>query len=433
MKFNAFNLSQMGSAGTLALAFAAGAIAPIARAADEQYIGKVPKLRVIVQPQPSFQYVQSVQKEFEDKWKTKIEVVTLGENERRARSRVDASTGSGSFQIYYIDEANVSEFAEANWVLPLLDYYPKEYDYDDFLAGRKAVATVDGKPYFAPLLGGGDVFMYRKDILQAKGIPVPKTLDELIAAIQKAHNPPQIYGFDLRGQRGSGMNVWRWTPYFRADGGKWFDGDKPAFDSDPAIKAIQTYVNLLKFCPPGATTGTWSDAVEAFRSGQVAFMIESDPLGLYMVDKSKSQVSDKVGFAAPPDPLPSAGYAHGLAISAKGCPDEATRHVAAEFIAWATSKDMEARRMKAGVISDFARSSTLDDPNFKKSIPADFIAALQTAAPKTDLLIWRNAGWPALGDELGLVLEQIFTGQRTDVKAALDEVATFAKEQIENK
>jgi multiple sugar transport system substrate-binding protein len=149
--------------------------------------------------------------------------------------------------------------------------------------------------------------------------------------------------------------------------------------------------------------------------------------------RSKSQVSDKVGFAAPPDPLPSAGYAHGLAISSKGSPDEATRRVAAEFIGWATSKEMEARRMKAGVISDFARSSTLEDPNFKKNVPADYIAALQAAAPKTDLLIWRNAQWPALGDQLGLVLEQIFTGQRTDLKGAFDEVAQFASDQLENK
>ena len=62
----------------------------------------------------------------------------------------------------------MAEFAAAEWVLPLLDYYLKEYDYDDFLAGRKAVATIDGKPYFAPILGGGDVFIYRKDILQQK-------------------------------------------------------------------------------------------------------------------------------------------------------------------------------------------------------------------------------------------------------------------------
>jgi hypothetical protein len=85
------------------------------------------------------------------------------------------------------DEANVAEFADAKWIVPLLDYYP---NYDDFMAGRKAVATIDGTPYFAPLLGGGDVFVYRKDILQQKGIPIPKTLNELIAGEQ--------LGFDRR-------------------------------------------------------------------------------------------------------------------------------------------------------------------------------------------------------------------------------------------
>ncbi len=418
---------------TIVIAFVFVFAIPAAPARNEQYVGKVDVLRVLIQHKPSLEYIQSVQKEFEDRWQTKIEFTTLSENDRRARSHLDASTGAGSFQIYYIDEANVTEFAAAHWVVPLLDYYPKEYDYDDFLAGCKAVAAIDGKPYFAPILGCEDVFMYRKDILQQKGIRVPKTIDELIAAVRLVNNPPQIYGFDVRGERGSGMNVWRWTPYFRAAGGVWFNGDKPAFNSDAAVKATQTYLELMKYSPPGASTGEWSDELEAFRSGQVAMLIESNPMGLYMVDKKNSKVSDKVGFAAPPDPLPSAGYAHGLAISAQGCPDEATRHVAAEFIGWATSKEMEARRIKAGAISDFARTSTLEGPEFRAKVPADYIAALKAAAPKTDLLIWRNAKWPAIGDRLGLVLEQIFTGQRTDIKAAFDEVAQFASEEVENK
>jgi hypothetical protein len=66
----------------------------------------------------------------------------------------------------------------------------------------------------------------------------------------------------------------------RTAGGKWFNGDKPAFNSE----AAQTHLGLLKFSPPGASTGNWSDAVEAFRSGQVALIIESDPLGLYFDD-----------------------------------------------------------------------------------------------------------------------------------------------------
>ena len=60
----------------------------------------------------------------------------LNENDRRAKSRADAST-IGKYNVYYIDEANVALFAKSKWVLPLLDYYPKEYDYADFDPGRR--------------------------------------------------------------------------------------------------------------------------------------------------------------------------------------------------------------------------------------------------------------------------------------------------------
>ena len=57
----------------------------------------------------------------------------------------------------------------SKWVRPLLDYYPKEYDYDDFDPGRRKVATYDGVAYFAPLTGGTDLMVYRKDLLEKAG------------------------------------------------------------------------------------------------------------------------------------------------------------------------------------------------------------------------------------------------------------------------
>ena len=73
----------------------------------------------------------------------------------------------------------------------------------------------------------------------------------MIIAVQKLHDPDHgVYGIALRGQRGSGANVWRWMPYFRGFGGKWFDGNTPAFDGEPAVKATQTYLDLFKYSPP---------------------------------------------------------------------------------------------------------------------------------------------------------------------------------------
>lgn len=422
-----------GSARSLALSTAAFALvagtSAAAFAADE-CVGQVPHVRVIAQPQPAMLHLEGIKSAFEERWQTTVEFVMLGENERRARSRLDASTGAGSYQVYYIDEANVAEFASAGWVLPLSEHYPEEYDFDDFLSARVAVAQYDGQPYFAPFMGGGDLMFYRRDILEAAGLEPPTTLDELISVVEALHNPPETYGWSARGRRGSGMNVWRWTPFFIAEGGEWFDDTTPVFNSEAAVRATETYLKLMQYAPPGVGTFTWSEVVEGFRAGQVGLIIESDVFGPWMEDKAASEVVGLVGYAPPPDPLPSAGFAHGLAIASDGNPNECSIKVSADFVGWATSKEVEEQRLEAGIFGDFARASTLEHPLFVENVNAEYIQALLDTEPKTALWIWAEPEWPEVGDQLGLVLEEVFTGGRPDIQSALDEAADYSEDFV---
>ncbi len=264
-------------------------------------------VKVLAQPRDGLTLLEDSKDEFKKLSGASFQIDYLNENDRRAKSRADAST-VGNYNVYYVDEANVALFASSGWIVPLTDYYPAEYDYADFDPGRQKVATYDGKVWFAPLTGGGDLMVYRKDVLEAAGIQPPKTLDELIADVPKLTNADKgMYGIALRGARGSGANVWRWMPFFKAYGGKWFDGDKPAFNSDAAVKATETYLKLFKDSAPGTQTGSWDESTGAFLSGQVAVLVESTPLSGMAVDPKTSQVVGKVGFLQPPSPLPGGG------------------------------------------------------------------------------------------------------------------------------
>jgi multiple sugar transport system substrate-binding protein len=138
-------------------------------------------LRVLAQPRDGLTLLEKYKDEFKQLSGASFDIDYLNENDRRARSRADAST-VGKYNVYYIDEANVALFAKSNWVAPLLDYYSKEYDFTDFDPGRQKVATFEDKVYFAPLTGGGDLLVYRKDLLEKAGVGVPKTLDEMICS-----------------------------------------------------------------------------------------------------------------------------------------------------------------------------------------------------------------------------------------------------------
>lgn len=414
------------------LALTSALVAPAAALADDAVCkGKLSELHVIAQGMPSVTHLDKYLAEFNQKWGTTVKITLLGENERRAKARLDASTGAGAYQVLYVDEANLAEFASAGWLLPLEKAVPASYDLKDFRLDLASVATYDGTLYFAPLVGGGDILMYRKDLFEKAGLQPPKTLDDMVAAIKKLNDPThKVYGWAARGQRGSGMNVWRWTPFFRGLGGEWLKDGQPAFNSDIGVKATQLYVDLMKSAPPGVGTFNWSDSVEAFRSGQVAVLIESDVFGPWMEDAKKSSIAGKVGYAPPPLPLGSAGWGHGFAVSSVGTKDACAKTIAGDFVGWATSKEMEARRLADGVASDIGRQSTLKSDAYRKAVPAEYIQALVDTGARTKLLIMANPAWPEIGDNLGLILEEIFTGARKDIKAALDEAATDAADAL---
>jgi multiple sugar transport system substrate-binding protein len=388
-------------------------------------------IRVLAQPRDGLTLLEQYKDEFSKlSGGASFQIDYLNENDRRAKTKADAST-IGKYNVYYVDEANVALFASSGWVVPLMDYYPKEYDYADFDPGRQKIATYDGKVWFAPVTGGGDLMIYRKDLLDAAGIQPPKTLDEYIAAVKKLNQPDKgIYGTALRGQRGSGANVWRWMPFFKGFGGQWFDGKTPTFDSDAAVKATQTYLELFKYSAPGSQTGSWDEAVGAFTSGQVAILIESTPLVGMALDKKSSQVADKIGYLPPPAPLTGGGYGHGLAIGTKANKDEASKQCAGLFIAWATSKENEERRLDAGQFSELNRTSIMTSKKFADTYGPALGQALADTGKVTAVNFWQSAQWPDLGDRWGIILEELITGTRTDIKGGLDELNDFAKDLV---
>jgi len=62
-----------------------------------------------------------------------------------------------------------------------------------------------------------------------------------------------MYGGVVRGDRGHGYNVWRWTQFFAVSGGKYMENDKWVFDKylDQAVTATEYYLKVIKTSPPG--------------------------------------------------------------------------------------------------------------------------------------------------------------------------------------
>lgn len=383
-------------------------------------------VRILAQPRDGLTLLEDYTSEFQELSGASFQIDYMNEGDRRVRSQADASL-IGRYNIYYVDEANLAQFASSNWIVPLMPHYPAEYDFDDFDPGRVATATFDDTVWFAPIMGGGDLLVYRTDLMEAAGLEPPTTLEELFEVVAALHDPANgIYGIGLRGQRGSGANVWRWMPYFKGMGGEWFVDGEPAMNSEAGVQATQTYLDLFEYSAPGTRTGSWDESTGAFRAGQIALIIESAPLAGITLDSTQSQVADLVGFAKPPAPLTGGGFAHGFAIGERANPSDAEKDCAGLWIAWATSKEQELRRLELGQAGELNRQSIFSSDLFAETFGEGLPAALTETAEVTQVNFWQHANWPELGNQWGIILEELITGTRSDIPAALAELEAFA-------
>ncbi len=389
------------------------------------------KLAVAIEDRPDTRVITDLTSEFEKANGVQVEYLFYPSAEMRSKIRLDASMGTGQFNVIYITEASVAEQASNNWIVPLAKYYPTSMDFKDFLPAIVGIMSYKNVAYAAPISAETTWLAYRKDVFKERGIQVPKTMDEYIAVVRMFNGKDNLYGGLVRGDRGHGFNVWRWTQFFATFGGKYMQDGKWVFDKylDQAVTATKYYMDVIKTSPPGGERFTYLDAWDSFNAGQAATFICASPKYPVTEDPSKSAVAGKVGYAPPPygTTKVASGAAHGLAISAAGCKSEDMRVLAGKYIAWATSKAMEIKRVQAGQLN-VSRQSTFASKEFNTKIPPDHVKALKDSLSITQLCIPVIPEWPEIGDNLGIVLEELFVGTRTDIRAGLKEASDKAKE-----
>jgi len=392
-------------------------------------------LTVATEDRPLQQVIRDYTPEFEKKTGIKINYVYYPSAELRSKIRLDAALGTGKFQVIYITEAGIPEHAAAAMVVPIKEYYPPEYDFSDFFVSVVGMLSFKGIPFAAPLNTESTWLWYRKDLFDKEGIAVPVTLDDYITVCQKFYRPPHMFGGVVRGDRGHGYNVWRWTQFFAACGGKYMEDGKYVFDKyiDEAVQATDYYMEIIKTSPPGGERYTYLDAWDSFNAGRVATFVAATAKYGVTEDPTQSLVAGKVGYAPPPyakAPVASGG-AHGYAISSVGCKTNEQRKIAAQFIGWATSREMELQRIIEGKGNiNCSRSSTFETAESKAKFPVEHLQALADTFEITKQCTMPIPEWPEIGDYLGVILEELFTGMRTDIRSGLEEAAAHGRKVL---
>lgn len=136
--------------------------------------------------------------------------------------------------------------------------------------------TIDGKLYVFPSEGDTAWLWYRKDLLEAKGLKVPETWDEYLAAAQALNNPPEVYGTVIGAKPDEAW--WDFGYYLFGMGGDLLDKDnKPVINNEKGVAALTFYADLLqkyKVVPPDVATYGYNEVLTSLQEGKVAMGVQ---------------------------------------------------------------------------------------------------------------------------------------------------------------
>ncbi|GIX14609.1 MAG: hypothetical protein KatS3mg118_2568 [Paracoccaceae bacterium] len=288
----------------------------------------------------------------------------------------------------------------------------------DILSGPLNSYLIRGEQYAVPFMAATGLMTYRKDVLDAAGVGVPQTWDEMLEIAPKVHNDEHA-AIALRATPGQGFNMFIFPMIMRAYGGKFFKdyvgGDlTPAINSPGTLEALRVYIRLInEFAPPGAGNFNFAEVKAAAQNGQVVFTVEGTGVVTQIVDPAESKYASVTGIALPPGG--PAGRSPAIAVHGLGIP-ATSRHAeaAARFIEWAVSPETVTKIALSEPFSDFTTASVARDPavlaKYAKIHP-DYLR-LRTEALNLAIGHYRPLipEWPELGAAVGELINAAVNG-----------------------
>lgn len=148
---------------------------------------------------------------------------------------------------------------------------------DRFSAAALGEGTLDGVSYSLPIYSHAQVMWYRADLLEAAGLEVPETWDELKAAAVALTAGTDQYGLSVPMGSNDLMASRFLNFYLQSAGETLLDKDGRAnLTSDTAIKGIEYWADMYrKTSPEGSVNYNVLDQATLFYQGKTAFDFNS--------------------------------------------------------------------------------------------------------------------------------------------------------------
>ncbi|SMX42899.1 ABC transporter substrate-binding protein [Actibacterium lipolyticum] len=217
---------------------------------------------------------QEMAAQFKAETGTEVEVIPVTESDLGTRATAAFAAGDLPDVIYHTlqytlpwAEAGILDTDAATDVV-------EELGQATFAAGALSMAAFNGGVAAVPVDGWTQMIVYRKDLFDANGLAAPSTYANVLAALEKLHNPPEMYGFVAATKVDENFMSQVLEHVFLANGVSPVNADGFApLDEAKTTEVLDFYKAIAEASPPGELY--WKQSRELYFAGKAAMIIWS--------------------------------------------------------------------------------------------------------------------------------------------------------------
>jgi len=211
---------------------------------------------------------------FQEKTGIEVEVIPVTETDLGTRATAAFAAGDLPDVIYHTLQYALP-WAEAG----ILDTQAASEVFEKlgpgtFATGAATMAGVEDGVASVPVDGWTQMVIYRKDLFEENGLAAPDSYENILAAVEKLHNPPEMFAFVAATKVDENFMSQVLEHVFLANGVNPVDGEgfKP-LDEKKTVEALEFYKAIAKASPPGDLF--WKQSRELYFAGKAAMIIWS--------------------------------------------------------------------------------------------------------------------------------------------------------------
>jgi multiple sugar transport system substrate-binding protein len=347
-----------------------GCAAPVAAPAQEPAaesgaapVETTPPITILINDSPWFPGFEALVNRYMEETGNEVNLNVTPFPGMLEKSRNAVQANESEFDILNLNEQWYVPFYAGGLVTPIHEIDPDftldpeviEYAGATRWDPELGYSSPDGELYGLPINGNIQIYLYRTDLFEEKGIEVPQTWDEVAEVAEVFNDPPNMYGFSIRTVGGD----WEYQAYLQSYGASIIDFDAETGEwevglaSDAAIEATNTWLNLGRtYGPKNYANMSQADNLALMASGQLAQIHMVGAAAPNFQNPDKSAVVGKIGAAVVPGSTPE-NRATISGIWVMGIPHNLPperQKAALAFLEWALTKDAQIFYAKSGAI-----------------------------------------------------------------------------------